>query len=495
MNDTLLSVQNISMEFPGVLALDDVSFDVIRGEILGLCGENGAGKSTLIKILTGIYKQTKGKWFFKGEEEKISSPLEALKLGLSVVHQEIKLVDSLSVKENIFLGHPKTTKTGLIDWKKMRLEALALMRNLGVEIDPDVIAGSLSIAQQQIVEICKAVSFNAELIIMDEPTATLTDKEVNLLYDIVRKLNNEGVTFIFITHRLEEVFKITDRVMVLRDGQLIGIEPTEQLNRGLLIKMMVGRDIGMVFPKTHKDLGDEVLRVEGLNRPGVFEDINFTLRRGEILGIGGLVGAGRTEVIRALIGLDTDNISGDIYINGIKRSIKNPYAAIKNGIGTLTEDRKREGLLLELSVENNISLANINSIIKNGLLNKDLEREVAKEYIGKLRIITPSEKQTVVNLSGGNQQKVIIAKWLNTDTEIFIFDEPTRGIDVGAKMEIYKILDEIVSNDKSVLMISSEMVELIGMCDRLLVMRQGRIAGTLERAEFSQEKVLEFAVG
>ncbi|MDR1903229.1 MAG: sugar ABC transporter ATP-binding protein [Treponema sp.] len=495
MAEVILSMKNITMDFTGVRALDNVSFDVFRGEILGLCGENGAGKSTLIKIVTGIYKQTKGAFYFKGNEMHIQSPLDAHKAGLSVVHQEIKLVGSLSVKENIFLGHPETGNLGLIDWKKMRRKTLALMDRLGVTINPDLPVETFSIAQQQIIEICKALSFQAELIIMDEPSATLTEKEVALLYTIIERLKQEGVTIIYISHRLEEVFKIANRVIVLRDGQFVGIEPIQNLDRNQLIKMMVGRELGQEFPEMNRPVAiEEILRVEHLARKGILHDINFSLRRGEILGLGGLVGAGRTEVIRAIIGLDKKNVSGSVYINGIKRAIKNPSSAIKNRIGTITEDRKKEGLVLDMTVDNNISLANINSILKHGLLSNKIERKIAAEYIQKLRIVTPSAKQMVINLSGGNQQKVIIAKWLNTDVDIYIFDEPTRGIDVGAKSEIYKIMEQIVMNGKSIIMISSEMPELIGMCDRILVMHNGRITGSLNRNEFTQEKILELAI-
>ena len=494
MSEVILSIKELSMDFPGVKALDNISLDVYKGDVMGLCGENGAGKSTLIKILTGVYKQSHGTFFFKGHEAKISTPLDAQKLGLSVVHQEIKLVDELSIKENIFLGRPLLNKRKFVDWKKMRQEAKCFIDKLGVQLNVDQKVENLSVAQKQIVEICKALVFNAELIIMDEPSATLTEKEMDLLYKIIDNLKAAGVTIIYISHRLEEVFRIANRVCVLRDGKLIGVEPIKKMTRNSLIKMMVGREIGQEFPEPIQNVGKEVLRVEKLKRNGVLKDISFSLYKGEILGLGGLVGAGRTEVVRAIIGLDRVGVSGNIYLNGKKVLIKNPCSAIRNRIGTITEDRKIEGLILEMELQKNISIANIRSIMNKGLLNKKREQKLALEMIRKLDIATPSERQKATFLSGGNQQKVVIAKWLNTDSDIFIFDEPTRGIDVGAKEEIYHIMAELVRAGKSIIMISSEMPELIGMCNRILVMHNGRVSGELKRSEVTQEKILALAI-
>lgn len=480
------------MEFPGVKALDDVSIDVERNEILALCGENGAGKSTLIKILTGVYRQTSGSFSFNGNEQNFKNPLEAQQSGLSVVHQEMGLVDSLSVMENIFLGRPHM-RGGLVDWRKMKRETLALLNRLGVDLEPSRPVGSLSIAQQQVVEICKALAYDSQLIIMDEPSAVLTERETELLYGIVNNLKAQGATIIYISHRLEEVFKIADRVAVLRDGKLITVNRTEELNRNLLIKYMVGRELGQEYPDPIGNKMDVVFEVRNLNSPGVLHDINFELKRGEILGLGGLVGAGRTEVARALFGVDKA-AKGEILINGKLAQIRKPIDAIKLGLGMISENRKIEGLVLAMPVDQNISLANYESVSNKGFLNEKKEGRLARKFIKMLDIRTPSEDQIVENLSGGNQQKVIIAKWLNTDAEILIFDEPTRGIDVGAKQEIYLLMNELIRQGKSIIMISSEMPELLGMCDRILVMSDGRIRGELSREKATQEAILELAV-
>jgi ribose transport system ATP-binding protein len=491
--DYILSIRNISMKFPGVLALSDINLDIVRGETLGLCGENGAGKSTLIKILTGVYKQTNGSFSINGKECHITSPLQAQRLGLSVVHQEIKLVDSLSIMENIFLGRPQTSG-GLVSWGKMKKEAKALLGALGLDLNPEVAVGTLSIAQQQIVEICKALAFKSKLIIMDEPSATLTRNEMDLLYDIIAKLKASGMTIVYISHRLEEVFNICDRVAVLRDGELVHLDKIENLDRNILIKHMVGRELGQEFPEPIGASEEEVLRVENLNSPGVLYDINLTLHKGEILGIGGLVGAGRTETARAIIGLDPHAVC-DIYVHGEKVRIKHPLDAMKYKMGMLSENRKDEGLVLVMSVAQNISLTNLDSISNGvGLLSYSKERTLANSYIDSLDIRTPNAEKITLELSGGNQQKVIIAKWLNTDAEILIFDEPTRGIDVGAKKEIYNIMHDLTKAGKSIIMITSEMPELIGVSDRILVMADGRITGELKRAETTQEKVLELAI-
>lgn len=495
MSDIILSIRGITMQFPGVKALSDVSMEIERGDIIGLCGENGAGKSTLIKVLTGVYRQTSGTFQFEGKDVDIHSPLEAQKLGLSVVHQEIKLVDCLSVKENVFLGRPTCQKNGLVDWGMMRKEAKKLLDSLGVALDPDVPVGSLTVAQQQIVEICKALSFDAKLIILDEPSAVLTEREMDLLYAIIDKLKSRGVTIIYISHRLEEVFRIANKVAVLRDGMMVGMRDIQGLTRNDLIRMMVGRELGQEFPNPCiPSETEEMLRVEHLNHPGLLHDISFSLKKGEILGLGGLVGAGRTEVARAIFGLDRA-ATGDIYVRGKRVSIRHPAQAIADGIGMISEDRKREGLVLNMPIYKNISLANLDSIRRHKILNFSVEKTIAQDYIRKLRIITPSEEKIALDLSGGNQQKVVIGKWLNTDAEILIFDEPTRGIDVGAKAEIYQLMHGLIEQGKSILMISSEMPELLGMCNRILVMHQGRITGELSRQEATQERILELAIG
>ena len=493
MSENILDIQNITKRFPGVLALNDVSMKVRRGDIHALVGENGAGKSTLIKILSGVIKQDSGRFSFKGSEVKISKPLEAQVLGMSVVHQELKLVDTLSVAENIFLGRPKTSGVlKMVSHRKQKQEALALLESLNTKMDVDQMVGRLSVAQKQLVEICKALSYNSELIIMDEPSATLTDKELDILFEILKQLKQNGVTIIYISHRLEEIFALADRVTVLRDGAHIETTDVDKVNKAELIKMMVGRDLEEEYPKMQVEIGDVALEVKDLNRGKIIKDINFSLHHGEILGIAGLVGSGRTETARCIFGADKKT-SGKFYKDGVEINIKDVVAAIRCKIALVPEERKTQGVLLGMSVKENISMAGINKVIKNGFINKKKERDLALEYIAKLRILTPNETRDVNDLSGGNQQKVVLAKWLAVDSDIMIFDEPTRGIDVGAKAEIYRLLCQLASQGKAIIMISSELPEIIGICDRVLVMHDGRITGEVTRQEASQEKIMEFA--
>jgi len=414
-------------------------------------------------------------------------------MGISVVHQELKLVDSLTVMENVFLGRYVCNKMGLVDWKLMRERAIKLLERLKVPIDPETNVGRLSVAQKQIVEICKALSYNAEVIIMDEPSATLTDSELDLLFDILRSLKAEGVTIIYISHRLEEVFKLTDMVTVFRDGRHINTQPTSDVTKQKLIQMMVGRELGTDYPEPADSLGEVVLEVNNLNRGRLLKDISFNVRKGEILGIAGLVGAGRTEMARAVFGADKD-VTGDVLLYGKKINIRNVSDAIAHRIALVPEDRKRDGLVLGMKVSHNISLVNMDRISKNKLLDENLEYDLAWKYIDMLRIVTPDESRATINLSGGNQQKVVLAKWLNSDAEVLIVDEPTRGIDVGAKAEIYNILRSLANEGKAILMISSELPEIIGVCDRVIVMHEGRVTGEVMRREFSQERIMELAI-
>lgn len=493
MSEFILDIQNITKRFPGVLALNDVSMKVKRGDIHALVGENGAGKSTLIKILSGVKKQDSGKFFFKGNEVNISKPLEAQMLGMSVVHQELKLVETLSVAENVFLGRPKTSgKLKLVSHKKQKTEALNLLESLNAVMDVNQLVGSLSVAQKQLVEICKALSYNAELIIMDEPSATLTEKELDILFDILKQLKKNGVTIIYISHRLEEIFALADRVTVLRDGAHIETTDVEKVTKPELIKMMVGRELEEEYPKEQVKIGDVALEVKDLNRGKIIKDINFSLYHGEILGIAGLVGSGRTETARCIFGADKKT-SGKFYKDGVEIDIKNVASAIKQKIALVPEERKTQGVLLGMSIKENISMAGIDRVIKNGFINSKKERELALDYIEKLRILTPSEKRDVNDLSGGNQQKVVLAKWLAVESDIMIFDEPTRGIDVGAKAEIYRLLCQLAAQGKAIIMISSELPEIIGICDRILVMHDGRITGEVTREEATQEKIMEYA--
>ena len=493
MDDTIISVRGISKSFPGVQALKDVSFDILRGEIHGLVGENGAGKSTLIKILCGAYTATEGSVWMDGKELSIRSPLDAQNAGISVVHQELKLVDSLTVMENIFIGRWPRTAIGSVNWKALRRQAAELIDELGVSLDPEENVGKLTVAQKQIVEICKVLSTNAKFIVMDEPSAVLTPSEMDTLYAIIRKLKASGITILYISHRLEEIFSLCDHVTIFRDGQKIKTVPAADVSREELIHMMVGRELGIEYPKEKIEIGETILSVRNLNRPNVLRDINFDLHRGEILGFAGLVGAGRTEVARAIMGADK-NVSGDITLRGEKYAITDVPHAIKMGIGLVSEDRKKEGLVLNLGIKYNISMVNMHSILKNGALNANLEEELAQKYIHDLNIVAPSSEQEAIYLSGGNQQKVVIAKWLNANCDVLILDEPTRGIDVGAKKEIYHIIGELAKNGKAIIMISSEMPELLGMCDRIIVMHNGRITGTVDIADATQDVLMELAI-
>ena len=492
MGDLILSIRNLSKSFPGVKALDDVSFDIQKGAVHALVGENGAGKSTLIKILAGIYQPDSGEIIFDGRKIIFKTPSESQTNGISVVHQELKLVDTLSVCENIFLGN-YMYKNRLIDWQSMRSKAREMIDILGVDIDINETVGYLSVAKKQIVEICKAINHNCKLMIMDEPSATLTDKEMDVLYAIVKKLRKQGISIIYISHRLEEIFRIADSVTVLRDGGHIGTVAVGDVDRKTLISMMVGRALENEYPKEKAEIGEVVLKVENLNRKNVLHDISFEAYRGEVLGIAGLVGSGRTELARAILGIDKID-SGNIIVNGKPMQFRKFKHAIKRSLGLVPEDRKAQGLILPFPVKENISLVNIRKIIKGGVLKRKLEDHYANEYIKMLRVSTPSINSAVENLSGGNQQKVVIAKWLMQNSQIIFLDEPTRGVDVGAKAEIYKLINKMAGDGKTVIMISSELPEILGMCDRILVMYEGRIVGTLMQEEATQEAILNMCV-
>ena len=495
MSDVILKIQGISKSFPGVKALKNVSFEVRSGEIHALMGENGAGKSTLIKILSGVNHIDEGELFYKGQSMKFQTPMDAIKAGISVVYQEIKLVDTLTVSENIFIGRPPMKSRSRIDWKQLHKNARALLDSINADIDEHAIVGNLSIAQQQMVEICKALSQNAELIIMDEPSATLTDKELSMLFSILKNLKQRGITVIYISHRMEEVFEISDTVTVLRDGKHIFTGATADLDRKQLISMMVGRELENEYPKEFADQSETLLEVRNLNRPGVLHNINMKLYGGEVLCISGLVGSGRTEFARTIFGADySKSNTGEILIKGKSVMIHSVVDAMNHGIALIPEDRKRQGLVLDMSVRENVSMANIRRVMRGLSISRKLENSLAKEYIKSLRIMTPDEQRAVKNLSGGNQQKVVIAKWLASNADILILDEPTRGVDVGAKAEIYKLLNTFTKAGKGVIMISSEMPEVLGMCDRILVFREGTISGEFSREEATQEKLLDAAM-
>lgn len=493
MQENILEVRNLSKYYAGVKALDGVSMSFVKGEVHALAGENGAGKSTLIKMLTGAIEPTDGEIVLLGKEYKKLDPISAIEKGIAAVYQEFNLIPYLSAAENVFYG--KEMKKGLfVDKKKMNQKVSELLEEMGIEMDPSRLVRDLGVAYQQIIEIVKAVSANSKILILDEPTAPLTNNETQVLFRIIKKLKEKQVTIIFISHRMEEIFELCDRVTVMRDGKYITTERTEEIDRKKLITYMVGRELGEDYPARQKPLGDAVLKVSDLSTQKV-QDITFELKKGEILGFGGLVGAGRTEVMQAIFGADKVE-RGEILLNGVELKAKTPGKILECGIGLIPEDRKNQGVLLGLSIEENITFSSLGQVMTGPFINGKKDMAVANEYVDKLRIKTPSIKQLVKNLSGGNQQKVVLAKMLATHCDILIFDEPTRGIDVGAKQEIYNLMRDLVDNKgKSIIMVSSEMPELIGMSDRILIMRFGKIVGELDKQEFSQELILEYASG
>jgi ribose transport system ATP-binding protein len=489
----LLEMRNISKRFPGVLALTDVNFEVLPGEVHALVGENGAGKSTLMKILAGVYSLDEGEVIFKGKSVVFTTPRQAQLAGIATIYQELNQVPEMSVTENIFLGS-ELERGIMLKWSEMHDRAKELLAKLHLDIDPRQPIRKLGVAQQQMVEVAKALHQKADLIIMDEPTSSLSIREINDLFAIVGQLKASGVAIVYISHHLEETFAITDRITVLRDGHYVATRPTGELNIDSLIGLMVGRDLSEKFPKEVIPRGTEILRVEGLNRAGALSDINFTAYAGEVLGLAGLVGAGRTELVRAVFGADPID-SGNFFVLGKPIKINNPGAAIQNGVGLLTEDRKQQGLFLHMAVRDNIVMAILSRLTQGPRTNRRKETEVAQRYIDGMNIKASSQEQLTINLSGGTQQKVVLGKWMATQPRVLIFDEPTRGIDVGAKVEIYKMMNDLARQGVAILMVSSELPEILGMSDRILVMRGGRIQGELTRAEATEEKIMEFATG
>lgn len=490
----VLRMESISKRFPGVLALDRVQFELLQGEVHVLLGENGAGKSTLMKILSGAYKKDEGKITIDDKLIEIEGPAHAQNLGIGIIYQEFNLNPHLSVAENIFLGREPTIIPGIIDWKKIYKDAQDILDSLCVNIDAKQIVDTLGVAMQQMVEVAKALSLNARILIMDEPTASLSNNEIEALFMTIKKLQSDGVAIIYISHRLEEIFSIGNRVTVLRDGKYIDTKSVSELTKDEMVKMMVNRDLDDHIPKIKADIGDVVLEVENVSVKDRLHDISFSLRKGEILGIAGLMGAGRTRLAKTLFGAEK-LISGKIIVDGEEVQMNSPRDSINAGIGLVTEDRKNEGLILDLSVKQNVCLPNMKKFIVNGWINSRKENQTVDNYIDKLNIKTPTRNQLAIYLSGGNQQKVVLSKWLCSDAKIFIFDEPTRGIDVGAKTEIYQLMNRLVANGVAIIMISSEMPEILGMSDRILIMRDGRIAGELSDSEADQEKIMNHALG
>ena len=490
----VLEMRNIRKTFPGVVALDDVNFTLLSGEVHILLGENGAGKSTLVKILSGAYQKSGGTLVLFGKDVEIKNPRLAQQLGISIIYQEFNLISQLSAAENIFLGREFLLTPGVIDQKRILDSAQSLLDDLGVNIDARQLVGELGVAQQQMVEVAKALSLNAKILMMDEPTSALTKIEIIELFATIRKLKNRGVSVIYISHRLEELFEIGDRVTVLRDGKFIGTHQISKMSQNDLIRMMVDRELTEQFPKQKQQRGDEILRIERLNRKGSLTNINFTLYRGEILGVAGLLGSGRTELARVIFGADKID-SGMIYVDGKLQIVNNPRKAINLDIGYLSEDRKTEGLVLDLSVQSNVCLAGLGRFSKFGVVSSKQEKQTASKYVKDLRIKTPSLNQKVLFLSGGNQQKVVVSKWLCSHAKVLIFDEPTRGVDVGSKIEIYQLMNQLTEEGAAILMISSELPEIIGMSDRIMIMREGSITGIYEKDEVTQEKILQDALG
>lgn len=496
MSDYILEMKNITKTFPGVKALDNVTFNLKPGTVHALMGENGAGKSTLMKCLFGIYHRDGGTIIFDGNEVSFKDSKEAIDAGVSMIHQELQPIRMMTISENIFLGNYPLGKFNLVDHAKMNADAKGLLEDVGLYLDPKTLLNDLTVSQMQSVEIAKAISHNAKIVIMDEPTSSLTSQEVEKLFEIIAKLKSRNIGIIYISHKMDEILRISDDITVMRDGQYVGTWSAAEMTTAKIIQAMVGRELTSLFPpKTNVISDDIILKVENMTSPNPlsFRDDSFELRKGEILGIGGLVGAQRTELMEALYGLRALE-TGNIYVHGKQVTIKNPQAAIANKIALVTEDRRYNGIFGVLSITDNTSIAGLNQYVgKMGLLDEKKINKVVDEHVARLRVKTPNNKAHIGGLSGGNQQKVILARWLANNPDILILDEPTRGIDVGAKYEIYQIINELAAEGKSIIMITSEMSELLGVSDRIMVMCEGRISGFLEKEEATQEAVMTLA--
>ena len=496
MGEVVVELRNIRKVFPGVVALDNMSLQLRAGEVHGLIGENGAGKSTLIKTLTGVYKPDEGEIFVDGKQVTFQQPSEAREKGIACVYQELNIVKELSITDNMFIGNYVKGKGGLLDYKYMNARAKEIMASMEQNIEPTELCGNQGMGQQQMVEIGKSILLDARVIILDEPTSSLGEKEAAELFRTVNILKEKGIALLFVSHKLEEIFELCDDVTVMRDGKHIVTKPSNQMTKDELIAHMVGRKLENLFPKIETTPGEVALEVKGLTRIGEYYNMSFQARRSEILGFAGLVGAGRTELVRGIFAADVPD-KGQILIDGREVTIRTPKQAIQNKIALLTEDRKLQGLVLEESVEKNLTLVNIDTLKQGFLVDMGRIRKQADDAVAKLQIRTPTVEKAVGELSGGNQQKVVIGKWLNTDAEIYIFDEPTRGIDVGAKVEVYKVMNELVQQNKCVIMISSELPEILGMCDRVIVMREGEKMAEVARGSeyFNQEAIMKAAWG
>ncbi|UCE49719.1 MAG: sugar ABC transporter ATP-binding protein [Phycisphaerales bacterium] len=499
-DNVVLQARGISKAFGGIKALDDVSLEICAGKVNAIVGENGAGKSTLMKILSGVYTEYEGQIFLDGREVAFANPAEAQDRGIAIIHQELNLIPYLSVAENVFLGREFVNRVGLIDYRALHRETMRILKRLDLDINPRVAVSGLKVGQQQVVEIAHALSLDARIVIMDEPTSAISDHEIEILFGLIRSLTAQGVAVIYITHKLDELFRIADKVAVLRDGNLIDSRPVDEVTHDDIVRMMVGRDMKDFFVKADVVKPDVVLAVGDMcladpqRRAWVVDSVSFDVKAGEVLGLFGLMGAGRTELLETIFGLHPGRSSGAVSLYGRQIQINSPVDAIKHGMGFVTEDRKTEGLILEMSVAANVSLASLEQTERFGLLSNRLESGLAQDHVARLGIRTPSVKQIVKNLSGGNQQKVVIAKWLATDPRVLLLDEPTRGIDVNAKNEIYKLISKLARSGLAIVMVSSEMPEIMAVADRIIVLCEGKQTAEFTSAQATEELIMKAAI-
>ncbi|WP_026696112.1 sugar ABC transporter ATP-binding protein [Peribacillus kribbensis] len=489
-----IEMRNIYKAFGTNQVLAGVDFDLASGEVHALMGENGAGKSTMMNVLTGLHPKDQGSIFIDGTETSFSNPKEAEQNGITFIHQELNIWPDMTVLENLFIGKEIKTSIGLLNTNKMKALAKSQFDRLAVSIPLDKEAGSCSVGEQQMIEIAKALMTDAKVIIMDEPTAALTEREIAKLFEVISSLKKEGVSIVYISHRMEEIFAICDRITVMRDGKTVDTKPIPETNFDEVVKKMVGRELTDRYPKRNPQTGETIFEVKGLTKSGVFRDVSFSVRAGEIVGISGLMGAGRTEIMRAIFGLDSLD-SGEIWLNGSKVTIKAPSKAVESGIGFITENRKEEGLILDFSIKENMVLPTLASFAPKGIINEKNQSDFVDMLIKRLTVKTESAETAVGNLSGGNQQKVVIAKWVGIGPKVLILDEPTRGVDVGAKREIYELMNELTSRGVAIIMVSSELPEVLGMSDRILVIHEGKITGELPMGQATQEKIMTLATG
>ena len=491
-----VEMTGIDKAFSGNKVLQDVNLTVHKGEVHALMGENGAGKSTLIKILSGVYERDKGEVKLLDEPVVFKTPKEAEANGINIIHQELNIIPHLTVAQNMFLGKELTYgKTGVLNKRAMRKATRESLLELGVDsINPDEFAGNLSVGQQQMIEIARALATQSELIVMDEPTAALTDREIESLFEVIYSLRDRGVSIIYVSHRMEEIFKICDRITVLRDGEYVGTEKIKETTFDEIVRMMVGRELGERFPTRHAEIGEIVFQVENLQLPGVFDDVSFHVKAGEILGVAGLMGAGRTEVMETIFGYRKKS-KGKVTIHGKTVNIKHPLDAVNHGIGFITEDRKDKGLVIDASIRDNVALTNLKTISSGGVVVPSKEKSLVNDLVKRLHVRMAGTNQAVKSLSGGNQQKVVIAKWIGIEPKVLLLDEPTRGVDIGAKKEIYSIMNELSENGVAIVMISSELPEVLGISDRIMVLHEGEVTRKLAREEADQEKIMLAATG